>query len=484
MKKLFSTVIGLSLMASLSLPVFAADSESPTDVEGLKATAMNKSVKLKWAEATDDTGVEGYRVHYGTKSVTKPGQGYDSVKDAGDVTEYTLSGLENGKKYYFSVVAYDAAENESVAWAPEVSATPSASGAAAGQDEDAPQVSKAEAENKMEVKVVFSEKVVLPAEDAEEAFLIENDDTLEELTVLKAEMDEEDEDGKTVILTTADQEKGASYKLTVAVDLEDEAGNPIISGTSDTAIFTGSDKEKTADDSDGPKLVDVEIVDSTNILLTFDETIVLGIDPSKNFTIMAAEDPTEKLEVLGVKLGVNSDGVEDASAMVTTGERANKAYTVVVSGVKDDAGNEVDSSNASMDFGSGDGSVEEDTVPPKDVAKFMSKKLFEAQQYTVTLSWVIPKENVGDVVEQILYMSLDKGENYEKEASLEAEVTEHEMEGLDPGEYWFKITQKDAAGNESEGVITKVVLSETGPGIVGLALVSLGLGRVFGRRKR
>ena len=47
----------------------------------------------------------------------------------------------------------------------------------------------------------------------------------------------------------------------------------------------------------------------------------------------------------------------------------------------------------------------------------------------------------------------------------------------------FNLTQVDEAGNESEGVIKKVILSDTGPGIVGLVLVSLGLGRLYSRRK-
>ena len=108
----------------------------------------------------------------------------------------------------------------------------------------------------------------------------------------------------------------------------------------------------------------------------------------------------------------------------------------------------------------------------------------EGEKYVVTLSWEIPEENVGDTVEQILYMSENIDSDFSKKASLEPDVTEYEVEDLEAGEYWFKLTQKDEAGNESVGVVKKIVLAETGPGVVGLLLVSLGLGRVFGKKKR
>ncbi len=232
------------LFLALSGNAFAADNESPSDVEGIKAEALKGSVKVSWKAATDNVDIAGYQVHYGLNSIGEAFSQYDDFVDTGDVLNYTVSNLENGKKYYFSVIAYDAAGNESVNWGvPEASATPSGD-LDSPADKVAPQVKSAKALNKMEVEVVFSEEVVLSKDDPQNAFNVENDDNFELLKVSDAKMDEEDEDNTTVILSTDPQEENAKYKLTVGIELKDKAGNPIISGTSDTAMFTGSAEEK------------------------------------------------------------------------------------------------------------------------------------------------------------------------------------------------------------------------------------------------
>ena len=483
-------LLALAMATMLALPTTAfADTVDPSDVEDLTATALDRAVSLEWAEATDDTGVEGYFVHYGTESVSEPGETYDEVVDVGNTTEYVVSNLDNDTEYFFSVVAYDAAGNESIAWAPEASATPN-SDAGDSDDEDAPQVSEAEALYKESVKVVFSEAVVIPEEDAQDAFAIENDDTFEALEVLDAEMDEDDKSGRTVILMTAEQEEGATYKLTVGVDVEDLAGNPIISGTSDTAIFEGSGEDEPEEDTEAPEIVDIEVVDNENILITFNEAVVLSIDPSENFEIKS-KDGKETLEVLKVELGDNEQGVEDASALIKTTEQTNATYVVTMVDLSDEAGNTLEAPDNQIEFtglGEPDGGDEdpdeEDTTAPSDVANFLAKKVLQAEKYLVTLEWSIPAENVGDVVEQIIYMSTNEGVSYSEEATLNPDVTEYEVGELAAGDYWFKITQVDAAGNESEGVITKVVLAETGPEMLGLLVFSLGMGRIATRRKR
>lgn len=465
-----------------------ADAENPSDVENLQAAALNGGAKLTWSAATDNVGVTGYQVHYGLTPVTEKGQTYDTVVDAKKVTEYTLSGLENGKKYYFSVIAYDAVENESAHWADEASATPVPT-AASAEDKIAPQVADTKAVYKEQVRVVFSEEIVLPTEDPQDAFSIENNEDLTALTVSAAEMDEEDKTNKTVLLTTATQTENVEYTLTAGISIKDKAGNQIISGTSDTAVFVGSAAEAPAEDTQGPKVVKAEAVDSTHFTVTFDEAIVLGIDPAENFKIQASDDTTDKLTVLAVTLGADSGGTENAFAVVKTSEQSDKNYVVTVVGVTDENGNAIDTtSNSSTFTGSGQaaGTEEpvEDIIAPEDVAGFLAKAVFEANKYVVTLTWDLPEDSEWDSVIQQLYTSTDKGKKYEETAELEVDVNEYEVADLEPGEYWFKLTQKDAAGNESEGVITKIVLAETGPGLLGLALVSLGLGRVVTRKKK
>jgi hypothetical protein len=70
-------------------------------------------VHLAWDAPTTDDGtppreLAGYKLYYGWASRL-----YNFVIDVGNRTTYMLSGLEAGRQYYFSVVAYDHALNES-----------------------------------------------------------------------------------------------------------------------------------------------------------------------------------------------------------------------------------------------------------------------------------------------------------------------------------------------------------------------------------
>ncbi|MDP2642446.1 MAG: fibronectin type III domain-containing protein [Candidatus Peregrinibacteria bacterium] len=491
MKKILSKLFAsLAIVVTLiSFTAFAAvDKDSPSDVIGLKGIALKEGAKISWDSATDNLKVAGYQVHYDIKSVQNPGEKYAFVKDVGNVLTYNVTPLENGKKYYFSVIAYDEAGNESANWgAPEVSVTPAAD-APEAKDNTAPQVSKALALSKEQVKIVFSEEIILPKVDPQDAFQIEDEDTLEPLAILKAEMDTEDLGKKTVILSTAPQTDKSKYKLTVGIDIEDTFGNPVISGTSDTAEFDGSGADKVAADAKGPEVVKVEPMDNTHVIVTFNETVVLGIDPSQNFNIVEAADATKQLQILGVELGKNSENVEDSSAIVTTSPQGEIKYTVSVLGLKDESGNEVSAAKATGEF-TGVAKAKtpdniDDILPPKDIAKLMADYVFSAGKYVVNLSWENPVENKNDTKEQLVYLSQDQGTSYAKKASLDAAATKYSVNNLTPGEYWFKITQKDTSGNESEGIVKKVTLAETGPELLGLVALSLVAGKFVTKKRK
>jgi hypothetical protein len=102
---------------------------------------------------------------------------------------------------------------------------------------------------------------------------------------------------------------------------------------------------------------------------------------------------------------------------------------------------------------------------------------------SVTLSWVLPSETTS--VLQKLYKSTDGTAFEEQSEILPAITSTQDSEDLLAGnDYWFKLTQLDADGNESDGVVAKVALAETGPGVAALALVSLGLGHWATRRRK
>jgi hypothetical protein len=64
-------------------------------------------VKLAWNANTEPT-LAGYKVYYGVSSGN-----YTSVVDAGLKTKCVVSGLKEGKTYYFAATAYDRSGNES-----------------------------------------------------------------------------------------------------------------------------------------------------------------------------------------------------------------------------------------------------------------------------------------------------------------------------------------------------------------------------------
>ena len=67
------------------------------------------------------TGVTGFKIHYGVQSKT-----YPSTIDAGNTTSRIVTGLTAGTTYYFALTAYDSSGNES-AYSSEVSYTVPAS---------------------------------------------------------------------------------------------------------------------------------------------------------------------------------------------------------------------------------------------------------------------------------------------------------------------------------------------------------------------
>lgn len=487
MKKFSSLLVtaALSVLLLNSISVYAADTDTtpPGDVEELTVTPYDGAVKLSWDPVTDDDRVAGYVISYGTTSVDgETVTEYDSSEDVGNVKSYVLTGLTNDTQYYFSIYAYDPAGNESEYWAPEVSATPSVS-AGAYVDEDAPQVAKAEAVDQEHVKVVFSEAIVLPETDAAAEFSIENDDTLEALEVLSAEMDTSDTKNKTVLLTTDKQEDGVSYTLVVNTGVQDVAGNIIISGNSDSAVFEGS---ATPYNAVILAVENVEATDATHVLVEFNAAVVIPVDSTASFVITNKADPHPEepkvIEVVKVTLGKSSKDVENGSVLLETATQTDTTYILTMTGVKDAAGVELTGDGAVQEFA---GFVEENGtgVGPEDVANFLAKQLKKAENYTVTLTWSVPEKNKDLVEAQKLYMSEDKGTTYKDVKELEPTAVTYVAENLKEGEYWFKLTQKGNDGTETKGSVVKVILSETGPELLGLVLVSLGLGRVFGKKK-
>lgn len=500
--RLFITVSGVFMLLFfapwiVSAQAPTADITPPSDVENVKASAGDRELILTWSPATDDVGVIGYKIYYGFEHVgTGTEASYSETLDVGNVSEFTLKGLGNDKPYYLVVTAYDASGNESEFYSSEASATPKQMVAAAetppSDDVTAPTVSKAEAPNKETVKVVFSEAIKLPEKDAEEAFTIQNSKTLEVLEVMAAMMDPADTGGKTVLLTTQSQTAGTEYILTAGVDIEDKAGNPIVSGTSDTAIFSGSgiekpvlvaeeekkEEEKPAApeaDTTAPSVKDVVVLNETTIEVSFTEPVTLNLDPSENFSIAVKDKLDQSLKILAISVADTNDKVT-----LTTEPQKALIYALFITGVADIAGNALDTESNKKDF-QGLGPTA-DVTPPENVTDLVAKILNET---AVRLNWKASANTAGDLFDQLLYMSGDLGQTYGTAKSMGKDVTASDMKAMEPGkEYYFKVTTKDAVGNESSGTVVAVKLPETGMGIGLLAVMSLAGGSLFRRKQK
>ena len=463
--------------------VAAADTTPPGDVENLKAIAGNGKVTLTWNEATDNVGVKGYKIYYGTNSVTTDGGSYTFAPvDVGNKTVHELTGLTNNKKYYFAVTAYDASQ-ESDNYSVEVSATPAD---AAVSDTEAPKVVKAEAVDMVTVKVTFSESIKLPTVKPETSFTVKSDVTNINLEVKSAELDKTDASNKTVLLTTAEQVDKTNYILTAGIEVKDLAQNPIVSGNSDTAGFTGSSKKHETlkpaaeDDKTAPSFVEVKAKDSATVEVVFSEPVVLKADARENFIIAEAGNLSNILNVK--KVTIDASGL---NVSLSTDQMKAVDYNLLAVKVMDKAGNSMTVENNAITFKgvAGSSAVVDDLTKKamQDAVKDLSAALVNMM---VKLSWS-KVDTVTDLAGFVLYVSKDNGKTFDKGTALASTALSHELKGLEPGmTYLFKLTSKNSKGEESSGVMTTLTLPGTGPELGLIVVAALGGGRLFRKKSK
>lgn len=520
MRKTHSFFIALALALSLLSPTAAfaqseVDKTPPSDVESLKTIPGDLFVSLEWDAATDNTKVTGYKVYYGEETVTASNTvRYGKTIDAGNVLQYIISGLENGKTYYFAVTAYDKAANESEYYSPEVSSTPMAGlvGALSGMPKNEGdksvaaetdeskilKITKVEAVDSITVKIVLSAVITAPEKDFENYLTIQDNQTLETLKIKSVKVDEEDKEGKTLLVETDIQIPETEYLLTLGNTLTGKNEEKVVSGKDDSMIFKGSALEhktaelvagaedKTTDLTVAPnaehaaavatdntgipevfQLKSVTPIDETTLKLLFNKKIILSADPTTNFSIVEKDNPEHTLEIKEIKL--EDDGI---TVTLKTAQPENKIYLVSVKDITDEAGIKIDENVGKLEFTPN----LPDTIPPEDVTNFAAQ-VFE--NTIAKLTWTASVNTAKDLDSQILYKSLDKGASYSMLKSFGAEEVSYDATKLVPGkEYFFKLTVKDKTGNESVGAVTSIVippLPATGPGgILVLALGSAG----------
>lgn len=474
-----------------------ADVVAPSDVENAKTTPGDGKITLSWDASTDNVGVKGYKIYYGKNSVTVDGGSYtNGPVDIGNKISYELSGLTNGAKYFFAVTAYDVAGNESESYSVEIGGTPAASGSVVNTaDTLAPKVVKVTSNNINTVAVVFSEAVKLPSALPQTAFAIKTDLTGIALEVKTAKVDPQDVSGKTVFLTTGNQKEKTNYILTAGIQIQDLANNPIVSGTSDTAAFAGTATvlkpaaetntpvTPAATDTSAPAFVSVTAKDNTTVEISFSEKVVLKQDPRENFIITEEKNTTGVVNIQKVTVGATGMIVT-----LTTDALKDMNYNLIGVDVADAAGNKMSIENNATTFKG----VAPTVVTPPTPTETQNQLMQEAaKDFTSSLVDKIAKltwskiENAQAFANFVIYLSTDKGQTYGKGKILDPNTFSEEFANLTPGmTYFFKLTTRDAAGKESQGLITSMVLPGTGPEIALLLIGSLGAGGILKRKKK
>jgi len=73
----------------------------------LPINSLADYLTLSW-DPNGETDLAGYRIYYGKSSGN-----YDQMTDVGNISSYSLSGLEPNMRYYVALTAYDISDNES-----------------------------------------------------------------------------------------------------------------------------------------------------------------------------------------------------------------------------------------------------------------------------------------------------------------------------------------------------------------------------------
>lgn len=476
----------------------------PENVSGVKASAVDAtSIGLNWKAAKDGEGtaVKNYRIYYGTISVLELGEGdYEKQMDTpNNNTSFVVTGLKSNTKHYFAVTAISTDNKESTEYSLEANATTKAEAAVpaeGGADTAAPTVASVSAPDKQHVKMVFSEAVQLPIASPEASFgIVEQINPANELTVKSAVLDPTDTSKKTILMETSDQKASMNYILTAGVGVKDLAGNPIVSGGADSGLFLGSAVEPVKAAAPAPVVTQTPAAAAQAVDCAKDLKCLLTHMADCTLASVAQAD-----EAATTEYKIEVTGAEDANCKVkyTASKHPNVLFAGATMDCKvakgtyatmEDFNKAVDTKNCAGTLVDGYKALAvvaaKDTTPPENITKLLLSFKKELEKFVVMMSWTPSLNTAKDLVDQLLYMSLDKGKNYDTGKSLGALVAKTEVANLDAGtEYAFKITTKDASGNESTGVVKSIRLPQTGAGIGLLLLGSLGAAKRLLKRKK
>jgi hypothetical protein len=322
-----------------------------------------------------------------------------------------------------------------------------------------------------------------------------------------------------------DLETDTPYYISVtAIDNNDIESLEYSIETSATPTEAGEEGTEEGDTT-SPSVSNVMAPDKNHVLVGFSEPVKLPeLLPEATFTIAEQINPTNFLEITDARI-FEEDPEGKTVILETADQTKNVNYIVTASvAITDLAGNPIVSgtTDSGLFLGSdlepeavavtpdeepsdeetdenetsaeellneavedvAEEVSEEDTTPPEDITNLILDFKESLDKFIVVMQWTPSINSAKDLVDQILYRSMDRGETYGSGTSLGPDVTSHEVPNLEGGkEYTFKITTKDAAGNESVGVVKSIRLPQTGLGI-GALLIGSALTAGYGLRRR
>ena len=427
-------------------------------VQNLSVLPANGKAVLMWDPVSDESNsiISKYKISYGKTSVEEGlAESYeDSMKLELDTEELStvgvarseISGLKNGEKYFFIVQAIDA-DGKVGAASEEKFTTPSLVPVDDQEDADTPvvlELKTAEALTSTLVKATFSKDIVLPEDEelrkktftlqlkSDESTTFEIKDVVFRENYLQDESSDATpvEKGKDLyILLENAVEKDTEYQLTASARLKDVDENSIDNGIADNVFFTGTD--------------------------------ALEIPESEKIIAPETEKPEKTADPLAALLGGESSGAN----IKETGE--------------DTAKTEEDESLHS---------APRDHTAPEDITNLRAKLVKRITDFVVNLTWTKSKNTAGDLVQQLLYTSIDSGKTWGSPKKFNGDLEEYVFTGKPNTSYTVKVTTKDRSGNESKGVVKTIrvpeLVSSGAPMFLALGLALLGGGAQIARRRR
>lgn len=280
--------------------------------------------------------------------------------------------------------------------------------------------------------------------------------------------------------------------------------------TGSTTVTSVATNTGSTESQQGPRIEKTEAIDSQHVLVVFNEGVLLPEkDPETAFTINPYNEVNSYLEIKKVEF--DSRDQELKSIIITTAQQKNEENYIITAGVNItslakepvisgvfDTGFFIGSSLegvygntnipvvTSAGTGSDASSIIIDLSPPENITDLMlTEKLLQLNEYLVTLTWTPSANTAGDLIDQILYKSLNRGETYDNGTSLGITTSRYETKLEGGKEYTFKITTKDNSGNESTGMIKSIRLPQTGPGLaILMALSGLGASQILRRKQK